>query len=69
MQCPRCRGVMATEQFESPGGNSVPWTYDGWRCLYCGEVIDSLILQNRTRFHREMEEHAGAGPAGGRGRR
>lgn len=21
--------------------------FDGWRCIYCGEIIDPLILENR----------------------
>lgn len=25
------------------------WTYQAWRCVCCGEVVDPLILSNRTK--------------------
>ena len=24
-------------------------SFTGWRCLICGEILDPIILQNRTR--------------------
>jgi hypothetical protein len=28
----------------------------GWRCVYCGEIIDHLILENRQSPSRMEEE-------------
>lgn len=37
------------------------WRYDGWHCVYCGEVIDPLILVNRTRIEEPQISAAMAG--------
>ncbi|MBP1698768.1 MAG: hypothetical protein H6Q41_3956 [Deltaproteobacteria bacterium] len=42
MNCPRCQGVMAFEKFYGPHEN-----FFGWRCIYCGEIVDQVILDNR----------------------
>jgi len=42
MKCPRCQTRMVAETFYSKEGS-----FDGFRCLACGEVIDEVILQNR----------------------
>ncbi len=42
MKCDRCDGVMAYEKFY--GGQGPFW---GWRCIFCGEIIDDIILENR----------------------
>lgn len=65
MKCPRCGGLMHFEEFKNTQ-NDVYWTYDGWRCVFCGEVLDPLILLNR-----EVERHrhdTGEPVALGRGR-
>lgn len=49
MECIRCKGLMVFEEFFSGGENSLPWSYKGWRCLDCGEIIDPLILLNREK--------------------
>lgn len=36
---------------ESEGG---PWSYEGWHCVYCGEIVDPLILLNRKEA-RDLE--------------
>jgi hypothetical protein len=28
----------------------------GWKCIYCGEIIDYLILKNRRSLSRTEEE-------------
>lgn len=45
MRCHRCNGLMASERFYGPGE-----PFWGWRCLFCGEVLDSLIWENRNHF-------------------
>jgi hypothetical protein len=42
MKCPRCNGVMAFEKFYGPHEH-----FFGWRCIYCGEIVDQVILENR----------------------
>jgi len=38
---------MIEEEFSNGTDGGVPWWYRGWRCLFCGDVIDSLILRHR----------------------
>jgi hypothetical protein len=42
MRCGRCDGIMVFEKFYSQENS-----FFGWRCLYCGEIIDKVILENR----------------------
>ncbi len=42
MKCYRCGGGMVYEKFF--GLQEQFW---GWRCIFCGEIIDPLILENR----------------------
>jgi hypothetical protein len=42
MKCDRCGRVMVYEQFF--GSQESFW---GWRCIFCGEIVDDVILENR----------------------
>ena len=42
MTCGRCGRTMAYEQFF--GSQEHFW---GWRCIFCGEIIDDVIIENR----------------------
>jgi len=42
MKCSRCGGTMAYEKVYS--GTEQCWT---WKCLYCGDYVDPVILENR----------------------
>ncbi|MGZ3559306.1 MAG: hypothetical protein ACXU97_09370 [Thermodesulfobacteriota bacterium] len=42
MKCHRCRGEMVYEKFFGPHEH-----FWGWRCIFCGEIVDQLILENR----------------------
>ena len=42
MKCQRCDGIMVPEAFY--GQDDV---FQGWRCIFCGEIIDRVILRNR----------------------
>jgi len=42
MKCYRCGGVMVYEKFFG-----VSEEFFGWRCIFCGEIVDSVILENR----------------------
>ncbi len=41
---------MNYESFIGGEQKGFAWVYDGWRCVYCGEVVDPLILRNRMRM-------------------
>jgi hypothetical protein len=48
MTCSRCGGLMTQEEFSNMTEGAVPWFYAGWRCLFCGDIVDSLILRHRS---------------------
>ena len=43
MDCPRCKGVMAQEVFEDLLDDTGNLSFNGWRCLICGEILDPVI--------------------------
>ena len=47
MRCSKCWGLMSFEQFMNVASEALPWSYKGWRCIECGEIIDFVILLNR----------------------
>jgi len=47
MTCGRCGGIMNPEEFCNGSEDAIPWWYTGWRCIHCGDVVDSLILRHR----------------------
>jgi hypothetical protein len=42
MKCYRCKSDMIYEKFY--GFQEHYW---GWKCIFCGEIIDQVILENR----------------------
>ncbi len=44
MKCCRCKGTMVAEKFYL-------WHeyFSGWRCVTCGEIVDPVIMENRTK--------------------
>jgi hypothetical protein len=49
MTCGRCGGMMIYETFYFPED-----TFPGWRCIFCGEIIDPLILENRLGHSQQI---------------
>ncbi len=55
MRCPRCLSVMVFQKFYGPHEH-----FWGWRCIYCGEILDQTIMENRndpkrlTRVHEHL---------------
>ncbi len=47
MKCKRCGGVMVFEKFYG-----ICEEFFGWRCIFCGEIIDQVILENRIEQRR-----------------
>jgi uncharacterized Zn finger protein len=56
MICDRCGGRMSFEHFMGRGEKEGLWSYEAWRCLFCGEVLDSKILNNRKSLSRPEKE-------------
>jgi len=55
MECRRCQGVMAENQFfDCEGSDGLMWM-KGWRCMHCGYAADPLREANR-RLHEATVE-------------
>lgn len=54
MNCPKCNGLMIYEKFMDMAETSSYFFY-GWRCVSCGNVIDSLIMANRANAGRQKD--------------
>jgi hypothetical protein len=48
MGCPRCTSFVEETFVDLQVSPSVS-SFMAWRCLICGEILDPIILQNRTR--------------------
>ncbi|TAL13954.1 hypothetical protein EPN95_04675 [Patescibacteria group bacterium] len=46
MKCCRCGGLMTIDYFHGTE-NSTPDAPPAWKCIQCGEIVDSVILANR----------------------
>ena len=53
MNCLRCHGLMVTIRLEDAGSSSL--CFPGWQCLMCGNVIDSVIKENRKELQGRRE--------------
>ena len=51
MKCDRCGSAMVQEKFYGSQEHFL-----GWKCIYCGEIVDYLILKNRRSLSRMEEE-------------
>ena len=51
MHCERCRGLMVVDRFTDLLDETGQITFRGWRCVCCGEIVDPVIVTNRTRTH------------------
>ena len=45
MVCLRCDGLMRREVFIDFAGSD--GSFEGWRCLVCGEIVDPEIYRHR----------------------
>ena len=53
MFCSRCHGLMLNDQVYDP--DEAILNLPIWRCVNCGETVDSLILRNRLRKDQEKK--------------
>lgn len=56
MSCLRCQGLMVATRLEEAAGVTSGGSLSGWKCLLCGEVIDSVIAANR-KHHDEPKRN------------
>jgi hypothetical protein len=47
MRCSRCKGQMNLEDFQDIRDDTGKFSFQGWRCLICGEVFDPIIQAHR----------------------
>lgn len=48
MECPRCQGRMVYQMFFSRCGS-----FEAWRCINCGQILDDVIIHNRLLYGRK----------------
>lgn len=48
MDCPRCDGLMARDNCMDLKDEAGQCWFVAWHCLICGEVLDPVILKNRS---------------------
>jgi hypothetical protein len=49
MCCGRCQGLMVFDRFLDLYGDTGRLWFRGWRCVACGDIVDPVVLRNRTR--------------------
>jgi len=58
MNCPRCTGLMMSDDFLDLEDEEGRYKFVAWRCLICGEVIDPVILKHRVTRPAPMVDRA-----------
>jgi len=48
MLCPKCKGLMVNERL-----TDYAIVFNAWRCVNCGTILDSTILENRKAKKKE----------------
>ncbi len=56
MNCDRCSNLMFPVALQDWGGGLQSQDVAAWRCFACGEIVDQLISENRTRGGAATEE-------------
>ncbi len=52
MRCRRCKGLMALTRYYDLLDDTGRTAFDAWRCIGCGEVLDSVVAANRLQRPR-----------------
>ena len=58
MECPRCHGLMQNQTYVDPEDELGIISIIALRCLNCGEVVDPVILKNRSSSPAPMNGRA-----------
>lgn len=62
MTCERCNGLMVSERIYDLQGMNSDLCVNGYRCLLCGNLVDTVILENRSRSTDAVEPMTLKGP-------
>lgn len=62
MTCERCDGLMVGERIYDLQGMSSDLCVNGYRCLLCGNLVDSMVLENRQRSLEAFGDGRVTGP-------
>ncbi|MDC8447506.1 MAG: hypothetical protein LV473_04015 [Nitrospira sp.] len=62
MTCTRCDGLMVSERICDLQGMSSDLCAEGYRCLLCGDIVDTAILENRRRLTNAIAPLTGSSP-------
>jgi hypothetical protein len=57
-ECARCQGPTVQEVFVDWGSGGGHLSFQGRRCLLCGDITDSLILSHRVTRPRQSVRNA-----------
>lgn len=49
MRCKKCGGPMSYEFFIDLDSDLSQLKFYGWRCIMCGDIIDEILLKNRSK--------------------
>jgi hypothetical protein len=41
--------MMFQERFKNLLEDSISFSFRGWHCIFCGAILDPVILENRTK--------------------
>lgn len=55
MNCSRCQGLLCFSELRDEAGVLITEGAPAFRCILCGELIDSVILMNRARTAAESK--------------
>lgn len=52
MTCQRCNGLMVRERYDDLELGSAGYEVFAWRCLNCGDIVDSVIAAHHQTAHK-----------------
>ena len=62
MTCTRCEGLMVTDDLIDLQESYHPMRLSGYRCLSCGNVVDTLIQRHRMVQNSHLHPVRSTGP-------
>ena len=62
MICTRCEGLMVSDDLIDMQESYHPMWTSGYRCLSCGNIVDTLIQEHRIAQHSSLRHVAAPAP-------
>ncbi len=62
MTCTRCEGLMVSDDLIDLEESYHPMWLRGYRCVSCGNIVDTLIQRHRMVQHSHLRPVAAASP-------